>query len=71
MTHLTLIGYEAGRVICGAPKVQGNTYLHAMYAPTSVIYSDECCPECRKLWDEAVDVNELTPKQANAILENS
>jgi len=55
MTHLTLTGYEAGRVICGAPKVPENKYLHAMYAPTSVIYSDECCSECRKLWDEAAD----------------
>jgi len=52
MTHLTLTGYEAGRVICGAPKTSDNQYLHAMYAPQSLIDSAECCEECRKLWND-------------------
>lgn len=53
ITHLTLTGYEAGRVLCGAAKTEDNEYLHAMYAPQSVIDSDKCCPKCRRLWNEA------------------
>ena len=50
MIHLTLTGYYAGTIICGAKREQDNEHYHAMY------FSDwnnpELCQDCKKIYDE-------------------
>jgi hypothetical protein len=64
-THLTLTGYYAGRVICGAPKTDDNQYLHAAYAPIERLEANSIpgfsplCEECKRLWDEAAAEDDL------------
>lgn len=59
MTHLTLTGYHAGAPLCdmemdkSAALTRGEKFLHAVYCPPSIRDSAECCPACKKIWDEA------------------
>lgn len=59
MTHLTLTGYYAGRVICGAARNESDQYLHAAYAPIEKLRDEQIagfsklCPDCLKMWDES------------------
>lgn len=51
MIHLTLTGFQAGRIICGAPRKPENQHVHAQYA---VFDKPEIlaqyCPDCLALW---------------------
>lgn len=61
MTHLTLTGYYAGRVICGAEKNSNEQYVHAMYAPIeklrhgAIATWQPLCEACLKEWDSAAE----------------
>ena len=50
--HLTLTGSQAGRILCGAPKLETNEHTHAMY-----FYdwnNPRLCPKCKAEWDAAI-----------------
>jgi hypothetical protein len=58
-THLTLTGYEAGRVICGARKDRrSDRFLHYAFAPIDKLQSNEIldypplCEKCMAIINE-------------------
>ncbi len=65
-THLTLTGFHAGAVLCGASKGVDNTsYVHAMYAPLgNPEFRSKVCAACLQLWesDDDIDTNESETK---------
>lgn len=54
--HLTLTGYDAGRVLCGAHKgeaaAHGDTFQHAVYADLT---APTLCPACLAVWNDDSD----------------
>ncbi len=60
MIHLTMTGYHAGVVICGAKKHEhaDDEYVHAMYAPQVILDSPDLCPVCKSYWDNADNSDE-------------
>ena len=55
-THLTLTGVLAGVTLCGAERVAGGAYAHAMYAPTAnPKFRAVCCPTCLEAWHWTAD----------------
>lgn len=64
MIHLTLTGVEAGRTLCGAPRVEGGAYAHAAYAPRELA---GVCPRCRVAWRHAATTARPTGRVARAI----
>lgn len=57
LTHLTLTGYYAGRLLCDAEKLSMDRHLHAMYAPIEKLANGKLadfpplCPDCKHVWD--------------------
>jgi hypothetical protein len=66
MAHLTLTGFHAGVVLCGASKETPNTsYVHAEYAPLgNPAFREKVCVTCLQLWesDDDTDTNENEAK---------
>jgi hypothetical protein len=59
LTHLTLTGYDAGRVICGARKDWcSDKFLHYMFAPIEKLQRNEIpdypplCEKCMAIVNE-------------------
>lgn len=66
-THLTLTGVLAGVTLCGAERVAGGTYAHAMYAPTAnPRFRAVCCRECLEAWHWTPDDPDEYPDDRRA-----
>lgn len=51
MIHLTMTGYYAGRVLCGARKDNpDDTFAHAMYWHD--FNHPDLCKECKDIWED-------------------
>ncbi|WP_297478319.1 hypothetical protein [Ferrovum sp.] len=51
--HLTHTGYWAGKTLCESVREEGDSYVHAVYAPlTNDEWRKKVCPECLKLYAE-------------------
>lgn len=62
--HLSETGANAGRRLCGAPRVDDNRSVHAMYAPLqNPTFLASVCRECLKIWAvEAYDEGDEIPQ---------
>lgn len=64
MMHLTETGYNAGRLLCLAPRNPDDRNVHAMHAPLHLeAFRAQCCPACLKVWAcEAYDDGDEMPQ---------
>ena len=68
ITHLTHVGFESGRVMCGEPKdATKYNYAHAVHLSDTAAAARDICPHCKAIWDGADDDN-MTDEAWDALL---
>ena len=66
MIHLTLTGFYAGTLICGAERSADNQHAHAVMAPLhNPNYRAKVCPQCLKVYAESYEEEELAKLDDN------